>query len=377
MQSRVFQAGLPAHERVEQHRPAYPPLTASALALQQTIGNQAFGRLLRQPGSTPRSVQRLVQWAELEKTKAEGRYGVRHQGATTLVSKSDAPDPKPVGLYTQGTDVTETHVPVKTWTPNVRFMQKTAVAQPRDAPSESGLELGAVGLATWQRDALETIARFEAALRQAMEDSATHGQRPPSMGILGLNDCAAWAHMLRRLIAEEELKFARLAQPEVERPGVPFGLGNAPDTAPAVGVGDTMLQRLFGSGSEYHGATVVATDSKTIVTLEGHVEKNLAVPVFHFYDGGLPGFVDANNEGETYRAANKVGIGTVTRLEAPTKKFYKDLKSTLDYYEQQLATDPQDLDAHVRLLFNFRQLVRTPTTKVKEKGTSNDTCAVQ
>jgi hypothetical protein len=58
-----------------------------------------------------------------------------------------------------------------------------------------------------------------------------------------------------------------------------------------------MFQQLVGAGSGHHGATVVATDGKGVVTLEAHVEKKLEAPQFHIYEG-VPGFVDANNEGK-------------------------------------------------------------------------------
>src|SRR5262249_12430793 len=151
---------------------------------------------------------------------------------------------------------------------------------------------------------LADVERFEYALQAAMAKKRTEGERAPSLGVLGLNDCAAWAHRLRELIADQEVAAERLFRPEKASESVPFDFGNDPENAPTVGVGDTMLQKFGGSASGYHGATVVANDSQTIVTLEGHVEKNLESPVFHFYDGGLPGFVDANNEGETYREAN-------------------------------------------------------------------------
>jgi hypothetical protein len=363
-------------------RPGHSLFPADLLALQRTIGNQAVGRLLRQGAPASAAVQRTVRWAELQKTETNHLYGISEQGAPMLVSTEDAPAPKPVGLYTHGADKTDTGGTVATWVPNVRFMQKGQMAEPGKADGKEkekekekeGEPFGEEGLAEWQKDALARIAKYEDALHTALQGSL--GKNAPTLGILGLNDCEAWAHKLRRLIADEELKGGRLFRPEKATESAGYDLGTAPTKVPPVAVGDTMVQKLFGGGSEYHGATVVASDSRTIVTLEGHVEKQLEAPVFHFYDGGLPAFVDANNEGEKYREANKVGVGYVAHLEAPTMKFYNELLYAVQYYEELVKEHPDDFTGQIRVLSNFKEIVNKPTVTVKAEG-SKDTCLVQ
>jgi hypothetical protein len=174
-------------------------------------------------------------------------------------------------------------------------VQKKQMEGPKDGgKDEGGLKAsGKVGLAGWQQEALEQINKFERLLQKSVEGQLKGAEvavaRPPSLGILGLNDCLAWANRLRGLIGEEERRARNLARPEADADKVPFDLRKG--QAPAVGVGDTMTQLLFGDevGSNYHAATVVARDSSTVVTLEAHVEKNLPAPVFHFYEGGVPG----------------------------------------------------------------------------------------
>ncbi len=374
MQVRVAQAFAQTAYTRTLRKPGHPLLVANAAWLQRTIGNQAAGRLLRQNTPASATVQRMVPWNNLLKTKTEENYGISLQGARSLVSKAGAPDLKPVELYTQIRDVTEDNSLVKTWVPNVIFMQKAQTQREKDDRKGERIPSEKVGLAGWQKDTLRQIEVFEGLLQQELEDPSVRtsglGGRTPNLGILGLNDCSAWADRLRRLIAEEEFKARRLNQPKNASGPVNFDLGNRPEDMPDVGVGDTMLQRLFGPnvGSNYHAATVVARDTFTIVTLEAHVEKNLEAPVFHFYDGGLPGFVDANNEGEMYREQNEMGVGQVKRLELPTKKFYNDLSEMLQEYQHQLQEGPFNFNAQIALLRNFKEIVIKPTVIMKIGG---------
>ena len=52
-----------------------------------------------------------------------------------------------------------------------------------------------------------------------------------------------------------------------------------------------------------------------------------------------------NNEGEKYEEINKGGVGSITRLQVPTKKFYDDLTFTLKDLQETLKKNPDDFDA--------------------------------
>jgi hypothetical protein len=354
-------------------------LMGNAAWLQRRIGNQAVGQLLRQGAPASAIVQRDVPWKGLIKTKEKELYGIPRQGAMDLVSKAGAPPPKPVGLYTQTRDVTDDGALATIWTPNVIFMQKKEV-DPTGRDSDVD-EFGKPALAKWQLEALAKIRDFEATLLTAQKGSARSDWKGPSLGILGLNDCAGWAHRLRGLIGEEERRARKLARPKENTPRVPFNLGlkGDPDSLPPVGVGDTMTQQLFGDevGSNYHAATVVASDTSTIVTLEAHVEKSLRAPVFHFYDEGLPGFIETNNEGDTYREINKGGVGDIARFQVPTQKFYEELTDNLTWFQQVLEKDPTDFNSQYLALNRFKEVVSKPTITVKVKGETEDSCLTQ
>ncbi len=390
MQLRVVPAPSQSGSARTLRRPAHSLLTADAMWVQRTIGNQAVGQLLRQGVPALAAVQRQVQWGPLLKTKNNALYGISEPAARMLVSAQGAPDPKPVELYRQTRDTNENGAMVKTWVPNVKFIQKPEIRR-NEKNDEKGERPRSprVGPSDWQKDALEKIARYELALEKAMvpedpgqktlrsnvsstgpnltgvdEPTPPLSVRAPDLGILGLNDCGEWAQKLQRLIAEEAVHAGSLQRPLNASGAEDFDLGKRPEDMPAVGVGDTMTQQLFGSGSQHHAATVVARDTFTIVTLEAHVEKNLDAPVFHFYDGGLPGFVDANNAGPTFREANRVGVGNVKHLEALTKAFYDDLQLQLQYFLAALKENPYDFHQLDRLLTNFKEIVRKPTITI-------------
>ncbi len=379
MQVRVAQATpQPGSARAPQ-RSGPTLLMANAAWLQRRIGNQAVGQLLRQGVPALTTVQREIPWKQLKKTKEKELYGIRKQAPMDLVSTAGAPPPKPVGLYTQTRDVTDDGALATIWTPNVIFMQKKEV-DPKGRESDVD-KFERPSLAKWQLEALAKIRDFEATLLTAQKGSPRSDWTAPSLGILGLNDCAGWAHRLRGLIGEEERRARKLARPKEITPPVPFDLGlkGDPDSLPPVGVGDTMTQQLFGDevGSNYHAATVVASDTSTIVTLEAHVERSLRAPVFHFYDEGLPGFIAANNDGETYREINKGGVGDITRFQVPTKKFYDQLTDNLIWFQQVLEKDPTDFDSQYLALGRFKEIVSKPTITVKVKSEAEDTCITQ
>ncbi|MBV9357573.1 MAG: hypothetical protein JO023_18835 [Chloroflexi bacterium] len=366
-------------------------MTGDAAWLQRTIGNQAVGRLLRQTGPASPALQRIVNWGPMVKTKTEQNFAISpgpSGGARQLVSKAGH-QPKPVELYTQKydqTDVTdESPQFVTIWTPNVLFMQKKDMGDMGRKPEDekyAGLKrlVGvreSTGLAKWQRDALAKIAEFEAWLRQQQEQNISRrAGQAPRLGVLGYNDCAEWARKLQYLIAEEEVKARSLVRPTAETPDVRFDLESS-EPVPVVGVGDRMTQTLGeGSGSAHHSATVVARDTSTVVTLEAHVEKNLDAPLFHFYDGGLPAFVDANNDGPRFREKNKM-VGSITRYQIPTQLFYESMRATLEYYQAVLEEQPDNFDNQTMALNSFREIVSKPTTTIKSgEGVKEDTCIV-
>src|SRR5690349_1738445 len=97
--------------------------------------------------------------------------------------------------------------------------------------------------------------------------------RRPTVGVLGKNDCYAFADALQNLIVKEA--WEETGVEEIGRTKKTVHVTNPDSPADLrVGVGDMMRQIYKGSDCRYHAATVVAEDGNSVVTLEGHVSKD-------------------------------------------------------------------------------------------------------
>ncbi len=230
------------------------------------------------PGSL---IQRNIDSTNFEKSGAiSPLYFVDRHSRQALYGRQDAPDPKPTGLYTKTGEYDDGEgQQLHKWVPNVRFL--TLVERDVDIDGDklvyrtnSGLE-GEVDLKS---------------LREYVEKVAVREGKPPTLGVLGKNDCVQFAALLYNLIAQEGLDFhedkERLKE-SVERYTEKF---------PRIKVGQ-MMKHFFsqkGATCNYHGATVVAIDGKALVTLEANVDKpDLTAPEFHIHKG-VSAFVRSN-----------------------------------------------------------------------------------
>ncbi|BAY21391.1 hypothetical protein NIES2100_11450 [Calothrix sp. NIES-2100] len=311
------------------------------------MGNpEAFGKeIQRTKTKNPEVVQRTVDWDKLEKSQDNEWYGINPNQRTILYGKEEAPVPSPSGLYEHGKDTDKnTSEKLNTWRPNVRFIQKNeldvnpgankfgslvAKFSRRGAETIDSLSHQLLTKSLWKK-----LLQLEQEIQQSMKEKKGV-IKTPTMGVVGKNDCAAWALMLQKLIRESQLAEEKKKE-ESSRENASFDL-DKDEAPPKPRTGDVMEHNLgAGSGSSYHGATAVAEDTSSLVTLEGHVEKKISVPEFHIRKG-LSGFVEDNNEGERYREANK-RTGTVKVVER-SEGLSKSYKQTIDFIKGELSKE--------------------------------------
>jgi hypothetical protein len=240
---------------------------------------------------------------------ANGKYIVDRANSALLYSTLDAAPPQPYGLYARGKDFYWSEsgkVGLNSWRPNVRFIDKTeAAAEPViDKPGTYRYKTKTLGF-----DSSETYSVKGLQTEVWNPDPGLDG--PPLIGALGKNDCNIWATTLQNLIADEKGAVYEIERGRQESRTVRI---QAPTTTLedlTMKVGDLMKHIYEGPGAcNYHAATVVAQDGASLITLEGHVSKNLSRPQFHIR-GGLTGFAD---EGIQHQKGDKVDIIPVTSL---------------------------------------------------------------
>ena len=273
-------------------------------------------------------------------------YAVDKNAPTTLYGRATSPAPLPTGLYREEADKDETGENVLKWTPNVRFISKGQ----KDVLMEDERRLGFVAkkyLEWKQGRTLKEISELESEIRQQVE------ARGSTTGVLGPNDCRGWATQLRLLIAES------LGVPTdigTQAVSVPFDLTAEEGFGTPIKLGDTMVQTLGqGSTCGYHAATVVARDSKSLVTLEAHAAKDIDKPEFHIR-AGLEGFIHDNNEGQTYLEDNGMK-GQINKValagpEAVTSR--KKQKGLEQIYQEEIGGEALDPQAILRRLAAFK-----------------------
>jgi hypothetical protein len=342
---------------------AYRPNNAAPLQRQRVVAALPVYRPAR-PGvsapaayrpnnATPPSprgrdaVQRLVNWASLTKTKDEGFYAVDKNAPSTLYGRASAPAPLPRGLYLEETDKDETGENVLKWTPNALFISKDQ----KDVLLEDERGLGFVAkkyLGWKQGRTLKEISELESEIRQKVEARGSS-----ATGVLGPNDCRGWATQLRLLIAESLGVTQDIGTQEVS---VPFDLTAEENFGTGIKVGDTMVQTLGqGSSCGYHAATVVAKDSKSLVTLEAHAAKDIDRPEFHIR-AGLEGFIHDNNEGQTYLEDNGMRgqIYKVALAGPEAVASRKKQKGLEEIYQDEIVGETLDPQAILRRLAAFK-----------------------
>jgi hypothetical protein len=282
----------------------------------------------------PPAVVQRVNWQSLSRS-ANQLYGIDAANPTKLYGSLIAPDPQPVGLYrkTRESDTSSgwffNRPQVNVWEPNVAFFNKdirdqhghplpgrttdipsgmNQVVRPRDRRDYLFPSWTDTRDASHRRNFLAALSRRVDLARQEVRGQLN--QNGTTRGIVGVNDCQAWALMLQKSI------FAEPRPPQAPQADTVINQGGYLNI-PNADVGDRISQNFgLGAQSNSHAVTVVARDLPTLVTLEAHVEQNLRKPAFHFY-AGTAGFFRANNRGpngaDQFLAANGVN-GQIIRV---------------------------------------------------------------
>lgn len=268
------------------YRPQPVPKVLQAKAnIKQPVGP---GPQQHKPAVIQRSrvnvVQRDVDVAKAVKSE-NGEYLVDPRDTSVLYSEMRAPEPKPRGLYMRWIDRTVQHPRrlLYGWKPNVRFLSK---AEQGASPSKSkpgSYEYVEKGL--W-----DSVKSFSLRDLGRQLEAPPEVDRRPTVGVLGKNDCYAFADTLQNLIVTEAWEETGLEDTGRTKKTVHVTKPDSPADLTA-GVGDMMRQIYQGSDCRYHAATVVAKDGKSLVTLEGHVSKDLQRPEFLIHNG-VSGFAD-------------------------------------------------------------------------------------
>jgi hypothetical protein len=222
-------------------------------------------------------VQRDVDVKNALKTE-NGRYLIDPHDNSVLYSEVHSIPPKPRGLYQQTIDhaADSSHRVLFAWTPNVRFLSKPEHFAKPSASKPGHYEYTKKGF-------IDTTERFSVrSLGRRLESPPEVGVRP-TLGVFGKNDCYAFGDSLQNLmVSSGETPLVPLGRRKknvhVSNPDSPGDL--------TVEVGD-MMRHIYKDHPHctYHAATVVAQDGKSLVTLEGHVSKDLSKPEFMIRNG--------------------------------------------------------------------------------------------
>lgn len=238
---------------------------------------------------TNATVQLSIDSTNFEKTSnLNPHYVVNPNNRHALYGAEDAATPQPAELYAQLADTDEAGEgrTVKKWVPNVRFFSDKEATQ--------------FGKYVIENKKLEKImlGAFKTIVESGTHIEDKSFSATPKIGIMGKNDCFAFATTLYNAIARSKFRKQPSEEELVET------VTTYTKDYPEVEVGD-LLRHIFEANLQaerdipYHAATVVAKEGDALVTLEANVGKNLHSPEF-FIRGGSGGFVKANIEdGET------------------------------------------------------------------------------
>jgi hypothetical protein len=224
-------------------------------------------------------VQRNIDSTTFERSDAEAPSYVINQAARHLLySDTHAAPPEPTELYTQSAEHDDAGQgrDVHAWQPNVAFFS--------NQQKQTFLGLGETGKS-------QAVALFKAQIETRHDDNAIEN---PRIGIMGKNDCGAFATALYNLIARKKARLNGGVGELTEQ------ISQHVDNYPEMEVGD-MMRHIFDpqegvqGGCGWHAATVVAQQGGAAVTLEANVGKDLTRPEF-FIRNGSAGFVQANHD---------------------------------------------------------------------------------
>lgn len=224
-------------------------------------------------------VQRNIDTTGFERSdEAAPSYLIDQAARGMLYSDTQVAPPEPKELYTQYAEHDDAGEgrDVHAWRPNVAFFSNQ---QKQEFPGLEGDEKS------------EAVALFKAQIEARHDDNAIEN---PRIGIMGKNDCGAFATALYNLIARKKVQLIGSVGELTEQ------ITQYVDNYPDVEVGD-MMRHIFDpqegveGGCGWHAATVVARQGGTAVTLEANVGKDLTQPEFFIREGSA-GFVQANHD---------------------------------------------------------------------------------
>lgn len=264
-------------------------------------------------------VQRNIRTGGFEHS---ANYFINPVNRHTLYSNTASPPPAPQQLYAQTTEFDDDQqVDLNAWQPNVRFLD----VQQKSIEFEGNKMMYTTGQN--QKQELDL-----AALKRSVEQpQVPHQGTAPTIGMLGKNDCVAFADALHNAIAR-----AGYVQP-LQPADIFNNIIKVQQDYPEAEVGD-MMKHIFKDAGRcpYHGATVVAKDAGGIVTLEANVVEEIDRPQF-FARGNAAKFV-ASNEPE----ADDSGKGIVRGTELEVIKYVsgKPNQDDTDIYRKFETTEP-------------------------------------
>lgn len=215
---------------------------------------------------------------------------------TSLFSLETSDPPKPNSIYTgrkvQGQLNSKPTTFIK-WTPNVEFLSK---GENRTAMRLDAKITGAGTTRAYESPVgnVDIGSKIQGIVDRMMEKNPALVSRPTS-GVLGANDCAIFAQNLQRMV-REQLEVEGIKPSPQDRVTM---LNVIKDKLPDLQIGDAMIHEFEPSKGEerdcgWHGATVIAQDGSSSITLEAHAGKDITRPEFHLRNGIL-GFVRDNN----------------------------------------------------------------------------------
>lgn len=231
----------------------------------------------------------VPQW----ETSENGKYMVHTLDRTALYGRADSEPPLPSGMYIEVKATVPSSNMVKKWVPNVRFLskkEKVGLWELDTVEKGAGLTRKYVKKGIVDRTRVDVGGMIQELMGRVQR---LQGGIPGGTKLLiGENDCAKWAQNLQRMIREE---YERLGV-EMEGRDESKTLDAVKESMPTLRIGDSMYHVYQGDQADcgWHGATVVANDGATSITLEAHVSKDLTAPEFHMRRGIL-GFVRDNN----------------------------------------------------------------------------------
>lgn len=238
-------------------------------------------------------VQRAVDVSSFKASK-NGRYMVDPYFRMYLYAKHGSTAPEPTGLFVRTADVTTDGQKLDVYRPNVK--------------------LTTIG---------EGSRKFVESAREVL--GTKRGLAKVTMGVLGGNDCLAFANTLQTLIAFERLRKSDWNEDS---------LGDGTE-----GVGTLMKHTFDHTGAVFHGATAIAKDDSTLVTLEAHASKKLGAPEFHLREGS-DGFVRSNQK--SYKSETGIDALDTKTVRHLSSRTVDDVIATMTRMKAQYAAMPGD-----------------------------------